>query len=320
MRRIFTAGIMFSLTMISAFGAKTKLTPISSFGENPGKLSMYIHLPPDFDKTKSYPMVVVMHGCTQNAEHVAEQSGWNKLADEKNFVVMYPEQNLINNPSRCFNWFNAEDNAKGSGEVLSIRNMIMYMVDSFAVDTARIFTYGLSAGAAMSVALMADYPELISAGAVCAGGPFKSAKHALESVTVMKNPHDRTPQEWGALVKQQNPGYKGNYPRLIVVHGSNDKVVSVENSYELVDQWSNLLNTDLIPDRNQSQFEHPDVSRKSYDAGMNKEVIVFYEIKHLGHNLAIDPGKDPKKGGKTGMFAVDKNFHSTYHIARDFGL
>ena len=319
MRRIFTAGVML-LAMTSAFGAKSKLTPVYHFGENPGKLSMYVHLPPNFDNLKSYPLVVVLHGCMQTAQHVADQSGWNKIADEKNFIVMYPEQGLINNPNRCFNWFNNEDISKESGEVLSIKNMITHMVDSFGVDTARIFTYGLSAGAAMNVALMANYPGLISGGAVLAGGPFKGAKHVLESVTVMKNPHNKTPKEWGDLVRQQNPDYKGNYPKLVVVHATNDKVVAIENSYELIDQWSNLLNTDLIPDGNQEEYEHKDVRRKSYDAGIKKEVIVFYEIDHLGHNLAIDPGKDPDRGGKNGMFAVDKNFHSTYHIARDFGL
>jgi hypothetical protein len=49
-------------------------------------------------------------------------------------------------------------------------------------------------------------------------------------------------------------------------------------------------------------------------------VIVFYKIKHLGHKLMVDPGEGETQGGQTGLFAVDKDFFSTYWIMLDFGL
>ncbi|HWY37579.1 MAG TPA: hypothetical protein VNY73_03400, partial [Bacteroidia bacterium] len=60
--------------------------------------------------------------------------------------------------------------------------------------------------------------------------------------------------------------------------------------------------------------------RKSYLDANKKEKIIFYEIDNLGHALPVDPGTSPGKGGKTGLFAVDKDFFSTYWIAKDFGL
>ena len=65
-------------------------------------------------------MVVVLHGCTQSAAKVAEQSGWNVLADKHGFVVIYPEQKFSNNTSGCFNWFYSKDIDPKSGERFKI--------------------------------------------------------------------------------------------------------------------------------------------------------------------------------------------------------
>ena len=49
-------------------------------------------------------------------------------------------------------------------------------------------------------------------------------------------------------------------------------------------------------------------------------VVSFYKINHLGHALAVDPGKHAKQGGQTGLFATDMDFFSTWYVARDFRL
>jgi len=51
---------------------------------------------PSSSKLLKKPLVVVLRGCTQSAETIAEQSGWDKLAEKNNFYVLYPQQKLIN--------------------------------------------------------------------------------------------------------------------------------------------------------------------------------------------------------------------------------
>src|ERR1700744_5702056 len=101
--------LFFIFTIIlSATGfAQTGWQAVSSFGSNPGNLNMYSYVPTGI--SGSAPLVVVMHGCTQNATTVASQSGWNTLADRHKFYVVYPEQNSANNSSTCFNWFLSGD-------------------------------------------------------------------------------------------------------------------------------------------------------------------------------------------------------------------
>jgi poly(hydroxyalkanoate) depolymerase family esterase len=302
--------------------AQSNLIEIKQFGTNPGNLNGFIHIPKNnFDSIKRKPLIVVLHGCTQNAETVARQSGWNKLADYYGFYVLYPQQKLLNNPNRCFCWYKQNDISKNEGEVLSIKQMIDFVVDTFSIDTTKIFAYGLSAGAAMSVALLADYPNLFNAGAILAGGPFMTVSNPLDGLASMISPKNYSSQELASTVIKQNPDYKGKYPRMIIIHGKNDPVVNIKNSYQLIQQWTYLQHTDSIPDKKTKSFEkNTDITKYIYNDSSNNEVVIFYEVNNLGHALMIDPGDAINKGGEVGLFAVDKKFFSTYWIAVDFGI
>lgn len=313
--------LLCSLTSIS----QEELKEIADFGNNPGNLDMFLHTPQrkvDSVKNSAFrPLVVVLHGCNQTVKHVARQSGWNSLADYFDFYVIYPGQKRLNNASDCFNWFNEKDISRNSGESGSIKQMIDHMRKNYGIDSTQIFVYGLSAGAAMTSVLMATYPETFNAGAVLAGGPYKMALGAVGGFNAMIKPKIRPAREWSDLVRKDNPGYKGKYPRLVICHGKSDKIVSPKNSYELVKQWSDLLGTDTVPGKTLQAFAgKADVEKKIYCSKDSAEKIFFYEVTKAGHALIIDPGEPPIKGGETGLFAVDKDFFSTYWIAKDFGL
>ncbi len=318
---LFRISVISILFYSNALG-QTSMTEINNFGSNPGNLKLYFYSPIDSSKiSERKPLVIVLHGCWQTAEIVERQSGWNKLADGNGFYVLYPEQLFLNNTASCFNWFNVNDVSKDNGEVLSIRQMISYAVKNYSIDTTQIFIYGLSAGAVMTVSMMVDYPELFNAGASLAGGPFMVSTNPLEGVSMMNNPILKSPDELGALVKNQNPDYKGKYPRLIIIHGEKDFVVNYKNANELIKQWTNVIHIDTIPSMEFDSFQnHVDIKRLSWIDKMKNEIIIFYSFNDMGHSLPVDPGNEKNQGGETGLFASDKNFFSTYYIAKDFGL
>jgi poly(3-hydroxybutyrate) depolymerase len=78
------------------------LNQIENFGANKGNLKMFVHLKETKDSVAK-PLVVVLHGCGQNAQDVANLTGWNKIADSNKFMVLYPQQRTENNISHCFN-------------------------------------------------------------------------------------------------------------------------------------------------------------------------------------------------------------------------
>ena len=148
----------------------SELIEVTGFGSNPGNLKMYMYLPEN--APESAPLVVVLHGCTQSAEEYAERTQWNRLADRFGFVVVYPEQKMLNNGFSCFNWFAPGDTSRDRGESLSIKQMIDKMKTEHSIDSQRVYMTGFSAGGYMAAVMLAVYPEIFAGGAVMAGGPF----------------------------------------------------------------------------------------------------------------------------------------------------
>jgi poly(hydroxyalkanoate) depolymerase family esterase len=316
---------LLSLLMFLSFSVSAQndedLTEVTEFGNNPGNLKMFIHVP-EAKGNVPKPLVVALHGCSQTAKEIARLSGWNKLADINDFIVVYPQQRITNNPSNCFNWFLDKDVNKGSGECESIFQMIRQIRSMYKIDSAKIFITGLSAGAAMSLVMMATHPEIFNSGAVFAGGAYKIARDPVAALQISIGKTKLKTGELVQLVKEQNPGYKGNYPKLLLFQGTKDPVVHPNNAKYIIRQWTGLLNCDTIPCKEENPFAgHEELTRFKYcNKASKKPLLTYFEGKGIGHQLMVNPGEKEDEGGETGLFAVDKDFHATYQTALEFGL
>ena len=303
-----------SETGIHTSESKASLTSVSSFGTNPGNLLMYYYAP---SSPKSpAPLVVALHGCTQSANEYADRTEWHVLANKYGFYVVFPQQQSSNNQNKCFNWFEPGDIARGQGEALSIKQMVDYMKSRFNIDSSKVFVTGLSAGGAMTSVMMATYPDVFAGGAVMAGIPYKCATTMTEGFTCMSGV-DKTPQQWGDLVRGAYSGYSGPYPTLMVFQGSSDYTVRDVNMTELVDQWTNVHGTDQTPEVTET---FRTATRKIYRNSSGKDVVVTYYISGMGHGITVDPGTNQDQGGTTGAYSEDKDIYSSYYAAQFWGL
>src|SRR2546430_173178 len=181
-------------------GAATHLTELTGFGSNPGALRMFTYVPKKL--ARSPALVVVLHGCTQSAASYDLGAGWSTLAERYGFVLLFPEQTPANNPKTCFNWFLPGDTARGRGEALSIRQMIEKTIGAHGIDRAQVFITGLSAGGAMTAAMLATYPEVFAAGAIIAGLPYGTAGNVQEAFESMFQGRSHPAKEWGDLERR----------------------------------------------------------------------------------------------------------------------
>lgn len=237
---------------------------------------MYLHTPPNVDRSKPAPMVVVLHGCLQCATKVQKQSGWSKLADENGFYVLYPQERRINNPERCFSWYKRKHTNKGRGENASIKQMVDHMKETYNIDSSRVFITGLSAGAAMSVIMMADYPETFNAGAIFAGGAYKAGNGVVTAAMAFVGWRVKSAEKWGNIVRKQNPDYKGEYPRMIIYQGNSDWIVNKRNGVEIMKQWTNLHHIGTTPTESIDAFVTiKDIHRHAYDSKTKKKQLFF---------------------------------------------
>src|SRR5262249_38435435 len=147
-RRVALGFWALSSFLVVSSQALTAPVEVTDFGTNPGNLRMFKYVPSGLPA--SSPLVVVLHGCTQNARDFAAEAGWIELADRLRLALALPEQSQGNNPRSCFNWFVISHNRRGQGEALSIKQMVDKMKSDHGIDPGRIFVTGLSAGGAMT--------------------------------------------------------------------------------------------------------------------------------------------------------------------------
>ncbi|GAA0189718.1 hypothetical protein GCM10009122_50330 [Fulvivirga kasyanovii] len=311
---------LFILPIILCFTYKVlSQSPVASFGANPGNLRMYLHEPAI--PASNAALVLVLHGCTQNAGGFANESGWSGLADKYGFYVIYAEQKSSNNSSQCFNWFENGDVSRGAGEAASLKSMVDYVKANYTIDGNSVYVTGFSAGGAMTSVMMAAYPDVFSAGVVMSGLPYKVASGSNEAFMAMFGNINKSPEQLGNLVRNAYPSFSGNYPRLATIHGTSDYTVYFMNQRELMEQWTNVHETDQVADQEDAAYDNnAQVTRKAYKDQQGNDVVITYSIDGMGHAIAVDPGNGEDQGGQTGSYASDVNLFSSYVAAQFFEI
>jgi len=289
------------------------LREISGFGSNPGNLRMFAHVPAHIAPKPA--LVVALHGCTQSASAYALGSGWSDVGDQQGFVVIYPEQQSSNNPKSCFSWFLPADTGRGSGEALSIRQMIENAVSEFDIDENRIFITGLSAGGAMASVMLATYPELFAGGAIIGGLPYGVASNVQEALDAMFNDRAPSGRALGDRVRAAS-NYRGPWPRISVWHGTADAIVKPSNAEHVVSQWLNVQGLQREP----SQLEQgAGYTRRMWANKDDKSALECFTVTGMGHGVPLaTTGQDAC--GAVGPFFLDTGISATSHIARFWDL
>jgi len=197
--------------------------------EAAGTRSFRGYVPSGYDPATPLPLVVALHGCTQTADQFRQLTRFDRLAEARKFVVVYPEQSRSANFLGCWNWFLDAHMHRGAGEPSIIAGITGWVRQRYAIDARRIYVTGLSAGGAMASVMGATYPDLYAAigvasgceyaaGAPCAG--FRSAD----------------PEQAGLLARRAMGPYARPLP-AVVFQGDRDVTVPPVNAQQLVRQW-----------------------------------------------------------------------------------
>ena len=290
------------------------LSEVTGFGSNPGNLRMFRHVPAGLPG--GAPLVVALHGCSQTAANYDDETGWRLLADRWNFALVLPQQQNANNASGCFNWFEAGDIARGQGEALSIKQMVDRSIADLGIAPSRVYVTGLSAGGAMTAAMLATYPDVFAGGAIVAGLPYRCATSQSAAFSCMNPGSDLSPAQWGDRVRAAS-SWTGPWPIVSIWHGDTDYVVRPANLTESMQQWTNVHGIDQTADVSDTVAGYP---HRVYTDASGTPRVETWTITGMGHGTPVDPGTGVTQCGTAGAYVLDANVCSSYNIARFFGL
>lgn len=306
----------------SAAGCGAPLTEVTGFGSNPGNLKMCTYVPANLGASR--PLVVALHGCLQQASDYDDGPGWIQFADKHRFALLLPQQQQSNNSSKCFNWFLRGDNERDKGEAFSIRQMIDKIKADASIAPQKVYVTGLSAGGGMAAVMLAAYPELFAGGAIIAGVPYKCANDANEALSQcgvslsgqLVPMKDLTPAQWGSLVRNAS-SHSGPFPRVSIWHGTSDTTVNPQSQRELVDQWTNVLGIDQVPDTEDTINGH---AHKLYKDKSGNALVETVLVSGMAHGTPVGPGNADNQCGKAAPFILNVGVCSTFHIIKFWGL
>jgi poly(hydroxyalkanoate) depolymerase family esterase len=193
--------------------------------EGAGSRDYKLYLPPGH-AGQALPLVVMLHGCTQNPDDFAAGTGMNDAALERGFFVLYPAQAQHANPSRCWNWFKHNHQRRGRGEPALLAGMVREVMARHPIDPQRVYVAGLSAGGAMAAILGDAYPDLFAAVGVHSGLPTGAATDINAAFAAMKT---------GAATNAVRAVASTTHtPPTIVFHGDQDGTVHPANGEQVV--------------------------------------------------------------------------------------
>lgn len=291
-----------------------RLSDLPMTADNPGNLRARFYLPPALEP--GAPLVVVLHGCTQDAAVYDHGSGWSRLADRHGFALLFPEQQRANNFNLCFNWYQPEDAARGGGEPASIRAMIARMISLHGLDRDRVYVTGLSAGGAMASVMLATYPEVFAGGAIIAGLPFGCADNLPAALSLMSTPGNVEASVLGNAVRHASP-HRGPWPRISVWHGSADRLVVPGNGEAVVRQWRDVHGLPATPTRLEQVDGYP---RRVWADPSGRVLVEDYVVTGMAHGTPLMPGQGEGQSGEAGAHMLDVGLSSTDRIAAFFDI
>jgi poly(hydroxyalkanoate) depolymerase family esterase len=188
----------------------------AQFSTKAGNMNYRLFVPERRDSNALVPLVLMLHGCTQNPNDFAAGTQMDRVAGEAGCFVVYPEQSSRANPGACWNWFEHTHQVRERGEPQALVGLVAYLISNYDIDASRVYVAGLSAGGAMAAILGEQYPEVFAAVGVHSGLPSGVARNLPEALQAMQG-HAK-PASISPL----------NLP-MIVFHGDSDKTVSPVN-------------------------------------------------------------------------------------------
>ncbi|NMG73471.1 extracellular catalytic domain type 1 short-chain-length polyhydroxyalkanoate depolymerase [Aromatoleum diolicum] len=257
---------------------------------NPAGTRSYKLYVPSAYRGQALPLIVMLHGCTQNPDDFAAGTRMNEQAEKQPCLVLYPAQSAHANGSKCWNWFKPSDQRADAGEPSLIAGMTREVAASFNVDPRRIYVAGLSAGGAMATTMAMTYADIYAAAGIHSGLPHATAHDLPSALAAMQG--NAAPARRGTTRADTGRPAVRAIP-IIVFHGDRDATVHPRNGEQVIVQFASSEaracerpETDANPRVNVERGQVPNgraYTRTTYHHASGSPHVEQWTIHGAGH-------------------------------------
>ena len=233
-----------------------------------------LYEPPGVLRSERLPLLVMLHGCLQDAQALADVSQMNRIAARERFFVLYPEQSSLSNAQRCWNWYDTRS-GRAQTEADAIQATINQVCLKQAIDPGRVALAGLSAGASMAALLATRHPARFQAVAMHSGIGPGVAHSSATAFGAMRG------RRQASLPMAARPDGM-HLPPLLVIQGSADSTVAPINGPQAARQWAALEGAKSSVIRTVQRGARYAANITDFKAG-SRLVSTLCEVRGLGH-------------------------------------
>ncbi|MBS1142821.1 MAG: Phospholipase/Carboxylesterase [Proteobacteria bacterium] len=254
-----------------------------------GPRRYWLYKPPGMRRNEALPLLVMLHGCGQDAEALAASSRMNTIAARERFFVLYPEQDRLSNVQGCWNWYDTRT-GRAQAEANSISAAIEQICLTQAVDRNRVALAGISAGAGMAVLLATHHPERFRAIAMHSGIAPGVAHSSASAIKAMFGQ---------SVTTSPLPAVAADVrlPALLVIHGAADHVVAPGNGAEAALRWGERVGASAGKPRRVQRGARYAATITDYRKS-GRLVATLCAVERLGHawsgGASGQPFSDPR--------------------------
>jgi polyhydroxybutyrate depolymerase len=129
-----------------------------------------VYLPSSYNASYKYPVVLVLHGLTQNGSGIRSYSQFDAVADTAKFIAVYPD-------GLSAAW-NATIGTASPNDAGYLNALLDTVIAKYNVNTNRLYSCGFSNGGYMSHRLACEYANRFAAIASVSGTMFDATYSA----------------------------------------------------------------------------------------------------------------------------------------------
>jgi poly(hydroxyalkanoate) depolymerase family esterase len=259
-----------------------------------GARSYRLYKPPGSTAAERLPLLVMLHGCGQDADEFAAVTRMNAIAARERFIVLYPLQDRLANAQGCWNWFETRS-GRALGEEAILMSAIDQTIARHGADASRVAIVGLSAGASMAALLASHHPGRFKAVVMHSGVAPGLAHSALTALGAMRGRRSRAATISPVLSPLTSPitsplieALTTPWPPLLVIQGLADHVVAASNGPDAAAYWAAHAQARPGPARPIQRGERHRAKVTDYRRG-GRTAVTLWQIESLGHAWSGGP-------------------------------